>query len=43
LGWANRFDYVLVIHFGADMGQLPPVLRKVASVDLADLYQITTR
>jgi hypothetical protein len=43
LDWPAKFDYVLVIHFGADMGQLPPVLRKVASVNFADLYQITTR
>ena len=41
LDWPAKFDYVLVIHFGTDIGGLPPILRKVASVGLADLYQIT--
>lgn len=41
LGWKDKFDYLLVVHFGADMGALPSVLRKVAAVGVADLYQVT--
>ncbi|MEJ0046713.1 MAG: hypothetical protein WDN04_11840 [Rhodospirillales bacterium] len=43
LGWPDKFDYVLITHFGAAVGALPPMLRKVAAGGVADLYQVTAR
>jgi hypothetical protein len=43
LGWQAKFDYVLVTHFGSDMGALPPVLKKIAESNVADLYRIVGR
>jgi hypothetical protein len=40
LGWPAKFDNVLVTHFGADPGQLPPNLRRMASNGVATLYRI---
>jgi hypothetical protein len=40
LGWPQKFDYLLITHFGAATESLPPVLRRVAHTDVADLYQI---
>jgi hypothetical protein len=42
LGWERNFDYVLVTHYGerSPPTELPDVLRRVASSDVADLYAI---
>ncbi len=43
LGWTEKFDDVLVLHFGTDLGRLPPVLQKLAGSDVADLYRVTAQ
>jgi hypothetical protein len=40
LGWPEKFDYVLVIHFDTQIEKLPPVLKTIASNGSADLYKI---
>jgi hypothetical protein len=40
LGWEDKFDYVLIEHFGTRPGALPRVLRLVATSSAADLYRI---
>jgi hypothetical protein len=40
LGWQDKFDYVLVEHFGSRPAALPGVLRRVATSSVADLYRI---
>ena len=40
LGWADKFDYVLIEHFGNRPAMLPANLRQVASSSVADLYRI---
>jgi hypothetical protein len=41
LGWERNFDYVLVTHFGGPPPtELPDILRRAASSDVADLYAI---
>ncbi len=40
LGWVGKFDYVLVEHFGAAVGGLPGVLRRVSKGAVADLYAV---
>ena len=39
-GWENKFDYVLLEHFGKRPAKLPGELELAASSDLADLYAI---
>ena len=39
-GWENKFDYVLLEHFGRRPAKLPGELELVASSDLADLDAI---
>ena len=39
-GWENKFDYLLLEHFGNRPAKLPGELELVASSDLADLYAI---
>ena len=39
-GWENKFDYLLLEHFGKRPEKLPGELELVASSDLADLYAI---
>ena len=41
LGWPNKFDYVLIEHFGAALGELPGMLHLVRPGDIADLYTVT--
>lgn len=41
LGWPEKFDYVLILHPSWDAGPLPPLLRKVASNAVAELYEVT--
>jgi hypothetical protein len=38
--WPQKFDYVLIEHFGADPGPAPDTLRLVARDGIADLYRI---
>jgi hypothetical protein len=40
LGWPARYDNVLVTHFGADIGPVPPDLHVIASNEVATLYRI---
>ena len=40
LGWQDKFDYVLIEHFGTRPTALPSVLRLVATSPVADLYRI---
>jgi hypothetical protein len=40
LGWPGKFDYVLLEHFGAAVGHLPPALRVVEHGIIADLYAV---
>jgi hypothetical protein len=39
-GWRSKFDYVLVMNFGAQLTDLPAGLRMVAQVPVAALYRI---
>jgi hypothetical protein len=41
LGWPDKFDDVLITHFGGDVGPLPPVLHRLATSAVADLYYIS--
>ena len=43
LGWPETFNYVLIMHFGAAIGKLPPMLQKIAASGTADLYQVMPR
>ncbi|HTZ70016.1 MAG TPA: hypothetical protein VMB71_05130, partial [Acetobacteraceae bacterium] len=43
LGWPRKFNHVLVMHFGADIGPLPPRLREIAAVPIATLYRVTSK
>ena len=40
LGWADKFDYVLVEHFGEQLATLPGRLRIVRGGTVADLYVV---
>ena len=40
LGWEHKFDYLLVIHFGASVANLPGPLRLVGHNAVGDLYRI---
>jgi hypothetical protein len=40
LGWPKKFDYVLLLHFGSHVDDLPPVLRLVTAGSVANLYRI---
>jgi hypothetical protein len=40
LGWPHKFDYVLVMSYGADVGPMPPELREVARVGIASLFKV---
>jgi hypothetical protein len=40
-GWQNKFDYVLLQHFGAQTEALPSNLQQLASSPVATLYRIT--
>ncbi len=40
LGWPTKFDDVLITHFGADVGALPPDLAMVAANGIATLYRV---
>ena len=40
LGWPEKFDYVLIDHFGARHGGLPACLRPVATSSVADLFKV---
>ncbi len=40
MGWENKFDYVLIRHFGNRPAALPANLRLVATSSVADLYRI---
>ena len=39
-GWEDKFDYVLIQHFGNRPATLPANLRQVATSSVADLYRI---
>jgi hypothetical protein len=39
-GWPDKFDYVLVQHFGQDPGRLPPTLQLVAAAPDMSLYRV---
>jgi len=41
LGWPQKFDFVLLTHFGASPGPLPPDLHQVAGNGVANLYRIS--
>jgi hypothetical protein len=43
LGWPQKFDDVLITHYGGAIGPLPPVLRRVAGNEVATLYSIQTK
>jgi hypothetical protein len=40
LGWPTKFDYVLITHYGAPPGPLPPFLHLVRQGKIADLYSV---
>ena len=40
LGWERSFDYVLVLHYGKRLTNLPEKLHLVAASNIADLYVI---
>ena len=40
MGWKDKFDYVLITHFGAPTGGLPGCLQKVADGPIAGLYRV---
>jgi hypothetical protein len=40
MGWENKFNYVLIRHFGNRPAALPANLRLVATSSVADLYRI---
>jgi hypothetical protein len=40
LGWEEKFDYVLIQHFGNRPATVPANLRLVATSPVADLYRI---
>jgi hypothetical protein len=43
LGWPDKFDYVLILHFGDAVVGLPPRLSLVAESGVASLYRIGAR
>jgi hypothetical protein len=42
-GWPEKFDYVVIEHFGAALPELPGILSLVGHQDIADLYRISRR
>jgi hypothetical protein len=40
LSWPQKFDDVLITHYGGAIGALPPVLQRIAGNDAASLYRI---
>jgi len=40
LGWQHKFNYVLIMNYGADEGTLPAGLRLVAQNEIGALYQV---
>ena len=43
LGWPDKFDYVLILHFGAPPATLPPQLSPLTASGVAALYRIGAR
>ncbi len=43
LGWPTKYDYVLVVHFGRHDDAIPPVLHKVQTDAVADLYRVESK
>jgi len=43
LGWPDKFDYVLIVHFGTAPAALPPMLALVAARGVAALYRVAAR
>jgi hypothetical protein len=40
MGWEDKFDYVLIVHFGVRPAPMPANLRLVTTSSVADLYRI---
>jgi hypothetical protein len=40
LGWKTKFDFVMIMNFGADPGRLPDGLVEVGRVPVATLYKV---
>jgi hypothetical protein len=43
LGWPHKFDFVLIMNYGADEGPLPAGLHEVARVPVGALYEVRPR